>query len=51
MVIQKKDGTTISVTSNQSRAIVMGKIVPLETKKINNINVPINTKAFSVKII
>ncbi|MFC5541615.1 stalk domain-containing protein [Ureibacillus suwonensis] len=46
VVIQKKDGTTISVTSNQSRAIVMGKIVPLETKKINNINVPINTKAF-----
>ncbi|PLS19726.1 hypothetical protein CVD28_04755 [Bacillus sp. M6-12] len=45
VVIQQKNGTVVSVKANQARAIFNGKIVPLKTKQLNQVIVPVNAKA------
>lgn len=45
VIIKKKDGTIISVTSNQANAVWKGKLAPLKTKQINKVTVPVNAKA------
>jgi Copper amine oxidase N-terminal domain len=43
--VRKSNGQLIVVSANQAKAIWQGKIVPLKTKQVNKVNVPVNAKA------
>lgn len=48
-MITLKDKTVINVTKGKSTATVKGKSVPLKTKVVNNVAVPVNAKAIVKK--